>query len=130
MTDLPENTRKQDKTEDEIRALLDWLPDWALQMQGQALFATRAPRHHLIWPDENTLARNVLALCSALAAALRQVHAEKEATGMLADLAADCQAAVEAAVIAERMTWAGYVLAHTLREVRNKAAGILAARYI
>jgi len=74
MTDLKENTKKQDKAEDE--SIMQWLPDWATSIYKHALqpdnsdgFGILAMHKHIA-----ELTEGVIALCAALAASLRKLH--------------------------------------------------------
>lgn len=78
MTDLAENTTKQDEAEEEqYHDVMGWLPDWAKEALKQAMSALHLHSVGAATEIEKDLANNVVALCSALAAALRQVQMER-----------------------------------------------------
>lgn len=109
MSDLIENTTKQDEVEEEqYHTVMGWLPGWAKEALNQALALERGigPIAH------HDSADDVIALCSALAAALRQVQAERGNIESLSTLVEDHRAAVKYAVRGER-----------------EACGILAAQF-
>lgn len=107
MSDLIENTTKQDEVEDQLfQTVIDYLPDWAKESLKRAL-AIKA-----VACDKTArgLANDVTALCSALAAALRQVQTERGNIESLSVLVEDHRAAVKYAVRGEREACASLVL--------------------
>ena len=60
------------KTEAETKTLLYWLPDWARSARVRASCAMREPERESIV----NIAADVLALCTALASALRELGEE------------------------------------------------------
>lgn len=123
--DLPENTAKQDEVEEEqYHTVMDYLPDWA---KGAL---TRA---HCVRPgapnDPEQLSDDVRALCSALAAALRQVQTGSENCTSLVLFAVDMyKSMVEQAVRDEREACAVAALQSTSGPGAHIAAEAIRAR--